>query len=173
MADDHIQQELGDHLGEALRKNVLSRRQFLVRASVLGLGATAAGRILAACGESGGGASSASPAATTSAAPSPKAGGTMRVVMVGPTAALDPVVMYDGGSVGVVQQICEYLCWTENDLSLRPVLAESWTPNATADTWTFKLRQGATFNNGQPLTADDVVATMKLLCDPERRVLPP
>jgi peptide/nickel transport system substrate-binding protein len=167
MADDHIQQELGDHLGEALRKNVLSRRQFLVRASVLGLGATAAGRILAACGgTSSGGTSSASAAATTSAAPAPKAGGTMRVVMVGPTAALDPVIMYDGGSTGVVQQICEYLCWTENDLSLRPVLAESWTPNATADTWTFKLRQGATFNDGQPLTADDVVATMKLLCDP-------
>jgi peptide/nickel transport system substrate-binding protein len=167
MADDSVERELADHLGEALRKKVLSRREFLMRASVLGLSATAAGRILAACGGTSGGTSGASPAASTSAAPSPKAGGTMRVVMVGPTAALDPIIMYDGGSVGVVQQICEYLCWTENDLSLRPVLAESWTPNAVADTWTFKLRQGAMFNNGQPLTADDVVATMKLLCDPK------
>ena len=74
----------------------------------------------------------------------------MRVVMVGPTAALDPVAMWDGGSVGVVQQVCEYLCWTENDLSLRPVLAESWTPNAAADTWTFTLRQGRRSTTASP-----------------------
>ncbi len=49
--------------------------------------------------------------------------------------------------------------WVENDLSLRPVLAESWTPDATLKTWTFTLRQGVKFNDGSPFAADDVVAT--------------
>ena len=42
MKDQRVRQELGAHLDEALRKNILTRRQFLVRASVLGLSATAA-----------------------------------------------------------------------------------------------------------------------------------
>ena len=87
--------------------------------------------------------------------------------MVPPTSGLDPVVMYDAGAIATVQQVCEYLIWVENDLSLRPVLAESWSPDASAKTWTFKLRQNVTFSNGQPFTADDVVATFKRLTDPK------
>ena len=52
-------------------------------------------------------------------------------------------------------------------LQLVPVLAESWTANTTADVWTFKIRQGVKFHNGQPLTADDVVYTYKLQTDPK------
>jgi len=33
--------------------------------------------------------------------------------------------------------------------------------------WTFKIRQGVKFHNGQPLTADDVVYTYKLQTDPK------
>src|ERR1700727_2470094 len=43
-----------------------------------------------------------------------------------------------------------------------PVLATSWTPNSTADVWTFKIRQGVKFHNGAALTADDVVYTYQL-----------
>ena len=41
--------------------------------------------------------------------------------------------MYDAGAIATVQQVCEYLAWAENDLSLRPVLAESWTPDADGE----------------------------------------
>jgi peptide/nickel transport system substrate-binding protein len=161
MTENNLQRDLGDNLFEALRKNQLTRREFLVRASVLGLSATFAGSVLAACG--GGTSASTSPSAVAS----PKKGGTMRVAMVAPTAALDPVTMWDAGAIATVQQVCEYLAWVENDLTLRPVLAESWTPNDAADTWTFKVRSGVTFSSGQPLTADDVVATFKRLSDPK------
>ena len=163
MHENELQRELGQDLVEQVQKGRMTRRELLVRGTVLGLSMTTIGSLLAACGGSTG--STASASASASAAP--KMGGTMRVALVPPTGALDPIVMYDAGAIASVQQVCEYLAWVENDLSLRPVLAESWTPDATAKTWTFKLRQNVMFNNGQPMTADDVVATFKRLADPK------
>jgi peptide/nickel transport system substrate-binding protein len=162
MTDSPFQQEYADHLLTEVLKGRMTRRQLLVRASVVGLSATAIGRLLAACG---GGTS------TTSASPSasavPKTGGTLKVAMVSPIVALEPVTMYDTGSIAICQQVAEYLAWVNNDLTLRPVLAESWSPSADAKTWTFKLRQGVTFQDGKPFGADDVVATMNLILDPK------
>jgi peptide/nickel transport system substrate-binding protein len=42
-----------------------------------------------------------------------------------------------------------------------PGLAESAEPNADATKWTLKLRDGVTWHDGKPLTADDVVYTMR------------
>jgi peptide/nickel transport system substrate-binding protein len=40
-----------------------------------------------------------------------------------------------------------------------PGLAESWSVGADQKTWTFKLRKGVLWSDGQPLTADDVLFT--------------
>ncbi len=40
-----------------------------------------------------------------------------------------------------------------------PALAESWSVASDQKTWTFKLRDGARWSDGQPFTADDVVFT--------------
>ena len=45
-------------------------------------------------------------------------------------------------------------------------LATSWTSNAAATQWTFTLRPGVRFHNGQPFTADDVVYTFQRALDP-------
>jgi peptide/nickel transport system substrate-binding protein len=42
-----------------------------------------------------------------------------------------------------------------------PCLAESWTISEDSKTFEFKIRQGVKFHNGEPLTADDVVFTIK------------
>jgi len=162
MSDTPLQREYAQHLVEEARKGRMTRRQLLVRASVVGLSATAAGRILAACGDEET-TSTASPTATVS----PKVGGTLKVGMVSPIVALDPTTMYDTGSIAITQQVAEYLIWVNNDLTLRPVLAEKWEPDATAENWTFHLRQGVTFQHGKPFGADDVVATMDILLDPK------
>lgn len=47
-----------------------------------------------------------------------------------------------------------------------PALAESWTWDE-ANTWTFTLRQGVTFHNGEPFTAEAVVYTFERIADPE------
>ena len=46
---------------------------------------------------------------------------------------------------------------------VRPMLAESWKPNADGSVWTFVLRQGVKWHDGTPFTSADVVATMDRL----------
>ena len=43
----------------------------------------------------------------------------------------------------------------------RPELVESWRTSADGLTWTFNLRDGVSFHNGDPLTAEDVVGSIK------------
>ena len=75
--------------------------------------------------------------------------------------------MYDAGSIAVVQQVCEYLGGSRTTSACGRCWRESWSPDSTGKVWTFKLRQGVTFNNGSPFSADDVVFTFKLLADPK------
>jgi len=160
---DRHSREYGQHLVEQVLSGRMTRRQMLVRASVFGLSVSAAGSLLAACGGGSSTSSSASPAASGT----PKSGGTVRVAALAPLSAFDPVTMYQTGDIATVEQICEYLIWIENDLRLRPVLAESWSPDTTATVWTFKLRKGVTFNDGSPFAAEDVVATFDRLVAPD------
>jgi peptide/nickel transport system substrate-binding protein len=48
---------------------------------------------------------------------------------------------------------------------MRPALAESWDVTPDQLTWTFHLRRGATFHDGSPFTADDVVYTYRRIID--------
>jgi peptide/nickel transport system substrate-binding protein len=46
------------------------------------------------------------------------------------------------------------------DFAPTPGLAESWTSSSDKKTWTYKLRPGMKWSDGQPLTAEDVVYTI-------------
>ncbi len=50
-----------------------------------------------------------------------------------------------------------------------PDLAESWTISDDNLTYTFKLRQGVTFHDGQPFSAQDVKFTWQTICHPENQ----
>jgi peptide/nickel transport system substrate-binding protein len=57
----------------------------------------------------------------------------------------------------VYQQIFETLLTNDADgKSVKPWLAESYTSSDDKMTWTFKLRSGVKFSNGQPMTSADV-----------------
>jgi peptide/nickel transport system substrate-binding protein len=159
MNDEQYRREYGEHLVEQVKNGKMTRRQLLVRASVFGFSATVAGQLLAACGSSSS-SSSPSPAASGSALPAVVTGGTLKAVIPPPLVALDPVTIYDQGGIVLVYQICEYLIDLSNTNALVPKLALSWTPNQKGDVWTFKLRQGVTFNDGSPFEAADVVASI-------------
>lgn len=47
-----------------------------------------------------------------------------------------------------------------------PGAAESWTVSDDGKTYTFKLRQGATWSDGSPVTADDFVYSWRRVLDP-------
>lgn len=49
---------------------------------------------------------------------------------------------------------------------LEPWLAESWTESADRTAYTFSLRRGVTFSDGQPLTAADVLFSLRAAYDP-------
>ncbi|GHU65602.1 ABC transporter substrate-binding protein [Clostridia bacterium] len=59
----------------------------------------------------------------------------------------------------------EGLVGVNNDGELIPTLAESWTDEEQT-VWKFKIRQGVTFSDGTPLTADDVVYSIENAMDP-------
>ena len=152
--------ELDNHLIDELVAGRISRREFIRRGTVLGMSMGVLGFLAAACG------GPSTPGTTgTSAAGAVKKGGTMTVGIIAPSAAVNPLTVADEGGLAVLGQAGEYLTWSDEKLNLQPVLAESWSPNADGSVWTFKIRQGVTFNNGQPLKAEDVAQTFKTHSD--------
>jgi peptide/nickel transport system substrate-binding protein len=154
------QGEIANHIIDEFAAGRLSRRDFIRRASVVGISASALGPILAACSSSTS-SGSASPA-SSSATGGGKPGAVIKAGIITPTGAINPVTVADQGGLDMLGQTGEYLCLSSQTLNLKPVLATGWTPNAKADVWTFKIRQGVKFSNGAALTADDVVYTFKL-----------
>jgi peptide/nickel transport system substrate-binding protein len=157
--------ELENHYIDELVNGNVSRREFLRRGSTIGMSVPLLGAILAACGASSP-ASSSSSSKTTAAAPASK-GGTLRIASTTPAAAVNPLTVSDAGGLCMLNQTGEFLVFDSNlKLALEPMLALSWSPNADASVWTFKLRTGVTFSNGAPMTADDVVYTFQELSNP-------
>ena len=145
-----------NHLIDGLVAGRVSRREFMRHGSVLGLSLPFLAGVAAAAGFS------AMPSFARAATP----GGTIRIAQTVPAAAIDPVKIADGGGITVVSQVAETLVLSGGDLTARPVLAESWSPNKDGTVWTFKLRQGVKFHNGKTMTADDVVASFDRIADP-------
>ncbi len=96
------------------------------------------------------------------------AGSTLRVAFPVPVATLDPAKMRVGGlEYNFATYVFSHLCKQDSQLQVLPDLAASWSPSADLKSWTFHLREGVTFHDGKPCTADDVVFTFKRLQDKE------
>jgi peptide/nickel transport system substrate-binding protein len=54
--------------------------------------------------------------------------------------------------------------WAELN-TFEPGLAESWTVSDDALVWTFKIREGLTFHDGTPCTAEDIAWSLNLLME--------
>ena len=70
-----------------------------------------------------------------------------------------------GGSLFILSMVGEWLTWQLPNGKLEPRIAESWTSSADAKQWVFKIRKGVKFNDGTPLTVDDVVYTFTSIFD--------
>ena len=154
------QGEIANHIIDEFAAGRLSRRDFIRRASVVGISVPLLGGILEACGSS---ASSSSTSSSTSASSTATGapGSVIRAGITTPASSLNPLTVSDQGGLDMLAQTGEYLTLAAQDLTLKPVLATSWSANTAANVWTFKIRQGVKFHDGSPLTADDVVYTYK------------
>jgi peptide/nickel transport system substrate-binding protein len=136
----------------------LDRGEFLQRATMLGLSATAIGAALRAFGHT--------PVAY-GATHAVKVGGRLKVgIIPPPVSSLDPHTYKDTGGLQTGSITGEFLTRATQSLTLLPELALSWKPNADATLWTYKLRPNVKFQSGQAFGADDVVATYNRLVDP-------
>jgi peptide/nickel transport system substrate-binding protein len=67
----------------------------------------------------------------------------------------------------LVALVFEGLVRLDSDGRPEPALARSWTTDATGASWTFELQADARWQDGEPVTADDVVFTVETLADPD------
>ena len=163
--------EVQNHLIDEYSYGKIGRREFIRRGTIAGLSLPFLGILAAACGTDEGVTTTAAGPATTAAGPATTAAGpatteapmepvTVRVgINNAPAVGIEPVLINDEAGLAILGQTAQYLVFSDDELNAVPVLAESWESNAAGDVWTFKIRQGVTFNDGSPLTAADVVAT--------------
>lgn len=142
----------------------VTRRDVLKRSGqgALALGAAA---LVDGCG---GGSSNSPPQGTqgsdlSTGGGKPVRGGTLTVSVMsgGPSETLDPGLAVQPSDEARQFQLYDLLFTVDEHFKLEPRLAQSGEPNKDATVWTLKLRDGVTWHDGKPFTADDVVFTIK------------
>ena len=104
--------------------------------------------------------------AVTRGSLSAASGGTYSIGLITPTGGINPLTTTQYDTMFAVGLASAALVNTDGNGQLRPQLASSWTQSAGKLSWTFTLRPGLKFSNGQSLTARDVVATFEAILSP-------
>jgi peptide/nickel transport system substrate-binding protein len=132
----------------------LTRQKFL-RDSV-GLALSMSGiAALAGCGSS-------DPATTSAGKPPARPTGRMVAVIPGEPLSLDPAMSIGQADLPIMQNVYDgLLTYDKRYAKLAPALAESWEVNDEATEWTFHLRQGVKFHDGEPVDSTAVRKTFE------------
>jgi len=135
-----------DKLVSQLNKGEISRRNFLKKASALGIAAAVPSALFSG----------------NAIAASPKRGGHLRIATTGGSSgdSLDPTLLTSPHVNFLFFTIHAQLTEVSPNGQLSPYLAESFEYGDDASEWIFKLRKGIKFHNGKTVTADDVIASL-------------
>lgn len=142
----------------------LNRREFVRFAALLGVGAGAAYAM----------AGLPSPAVAQNAAnlpfpaddPNAKMGGALNVAMQVQKME-DPATYSWIEMSNQTRHILEHLSFTGPDNVTRPMLAERWEASEDLKSWTFYLRKGVKWHNGDDFTTEDVLFNFTRWTDPD------
>ena len=136
-----------DHMIEGVRKGRMNRREFIGRSTALGLSAGLAGALFGKVAK----------------AEEPKKGGLLKAGISGGESSdsLDPALASSPAPNNTNATWGETLFNVNPDGSLNNRIAEESSASPDSKEWTFKIRSGVEFHNGQALTAEDVMATFK------------
>jgi len=97
----------------------------------------------------------------------PQYGGVLRAGMQTDPVGLDPHTTSATATRNMLENVYDTLVMFDSEGRIVPGLAESWETSEDGLTWTFRLREGVTFHNGDPLTAQDVAFSINRIKDPE------
>jgi peptide/nickel transport system substrate-binding protein len=139
------------HLCEQVARGLIGRREFLRCVALLGVALPSAKAWHAA------------PLALVTPAAAqtlPKSGGTLRLAST-LREIDDPASITAIEDADIFRNALENLTELDADNVTRPLLAESWLPNADLTAWRFKLRRGVKWSNGDAFTSEDVAFNFK------------
>jgi len=96
----------------------------------------------------------------------PVRGGILKHAVEAPN-NLDPAFLSSIGDDTIGRQWHDFLVYVDEDNQpdFERSLASSWEASEDGKVWTFKLREGVTFHDGKPFTANDIVFTFDRLRD--------
>lgn len=91
----------------------------------------------------------------------------LRVAVTGTIATMNPFTAYHLGDTEIGRVMYAFLTsYSQQDFSPQPGLADKWSTSADKLTWTYHIRSGMKWSDGQPITAKDVAWTFnKIMTD--------
>jgi peptide/nickel transport system substrate-binding protein len=100
-------------------------------------------------------------AMSSAAAAEPKRGGTLRFIPHADLKVLDPIwtTAYITRNHGYM--VYDVLFALDDKLQVQPQMVDTWAMSQDGRQYTFTLRSGLKFHDGSPVTADDVVASLR------------
>ncbi len=112
----------------------------------------------------------AAPLTAAAESPSPTAENGEVVFRLGITQGYDgfnPFAHWSGPTWDVFRLCYNFLTWYNEDYEPVPDLATEWSTSEDGKVWTFTIREGMKWSDGEPLTANDIAYTYNRILDTE------